>query len=365
MSEEQIQQEKVEKQEALESEKIAEQIEQLGDKLTGDDEPAKHEEVKADVSQEGIKPESEKTELDKTASEVVEAEDSEDMPENPGKDWFIKERKKRQEERRRREEAEAKIALYESERQKQPERAEVPKQQLPPEEVFRLLVKAQNNEFTDDPQRAMSAAERNRQIVSYANKVIEEEFSSEELKGVMKQAESGMFGEYSQNVADAVSRAFPLVMTREMNERKVREDRERQYNEQAKTSEEEIKKLAQDPLYKDMADSKTELGQHLIKWEKEWIGTVTDGKFLPANKLPPAVVQQLIMHPALRAELARKDFLATRYDSVVSERDKYKTIIERSRQPEGGSKPGTEVKSGMLESDAVLEEIESQFGKLT
>lgn len=356
--------------EVLESAEIEKQIRALEEKLTtGEEEetPAEQPDKKPDEStvESVAKPENEQ----RTASEVAAAEsDDEPMPENPGREWFIRERKKRQEERKRREEAEAKIAILENERQQmrsQPEQPVSQKQTLPPGEVFRLLVKAKNNEFGEDPTRAMSAEERNRQIIHYADKIIAEEYTSDELAAVQQQAKSGLFGEYSEAVAQAVSAAMPLVLTREMNQRKAKEEKEKQAQEHERVAKEEIAEILSSPEFKDMGDPKSELGQHLAKWEKAWIGEMKNGKFIPSNKLPGPVVIQLIAHPKLRAELARKDFLAERYATVVAERDKYKTQIDKSRQPESGTRTSVDVATGKSESEAIKAEIESRFGKLT
>jgi hypothetical protein len=226
--------------------------------------------------------------------------------------------------------------------------------------VFRVYAKAKAGEFAGNLEMGLSADEQNVRVLQSSRDAIEREFSVSDLREAINDANKGLFGVYSDEIASVARQALPLALAREMsNQEEVQKYRKDQEQETAKRIEELRQTVEKHPEFK---DSNNPIYKHVEPWMKKWIGeSDSAGRITKPGLLAPQVSQFILQHPLVQAELVKQDFYSTQFTSTLSEKQRLETEINKLRQPESGGHPAGS-SSEPTGSAATKAKLEAEFG---
>lgn len=364
------------------AEDVLKDIEKLGVEVSHDDDkeenhPVEDEDKPGQETEKPEKPAETKPEEEEKPKDGDEDEDDEDYlpPEKRDGKWYAKQRRKKQKLRDELIEAKKELELLKSGQVSQ-QHSQQQTQTLQDDqaaafarnrdvnELARHIGVAVNGGFEGDPSRGLSADEQNKQVLHYARMSFQKELSVPELKGIIEQAQAGMYGDHSNDVANEAVKAIPFAYMREQEQaNKVTA----QHKAAEQTHQERLKLLSS--VHKEMpefADPNSEISKYSDDWFKEWVGITNEqGQYVQKGIMPYDLAYQVLARPDIQARLVKNDLLAKKYDGLLSENKRLKTQLEKLRpSPEPSSEQMSETGGSLSGADAVLAKIESEFGKL-
>ena len=322
------------------------------------------EEVKADLP--AVKKEEPKVEP--TAVEPAKQDEEEEVPEQPTKEWFIRERQKRA---KQKEEFAAQLAEMQSKLQavettvketRVGPKDEKGQRDVDPTEIFRLHAKAKLGEFQGDTARGMTAEEQNALVLKHSQSAIEREFDVDEIEKVLADAKEGKLGPYSAEVEEIARQALPMAMLRERRQAGEATRQQQSFDQLRRNAEAELASVVE--KYPKFKDSSSDEYKHVAKWNAKWVGEIdpSTGKITKPGLLAPEVASHVLSHPAVHAELVLQDLAAQRYQGTLAEKNRLETVVSKTRQPESGGRPASGSKQEPGSADAILAELEARTG---
>ena len=282
-------------------------------------------------------------EEDESAPEKKEEEISEEGEEHEkGNAWAAKMRIESKEKDERIKELEAQIANKSSEK---PAESPGSDEQVAatPDNVFRLLLKAERDEFPD--------AVQNGKVLELSRKAVSEELSSVQLYEMRQKALSGGFGTDGEEIAEIINQQLPLTQQREQYQQAKTIE-----NERARTASmaAEVEKTKLD--FPEILQPDSEFNKFAEKWDRDNIGILDEsGKIVKTGSLPAEHVAYIVSHPHFHASLIKQAMGSQEPTSspAVPSKNETESKLERenlelkrrlnlTNSPESGSAPAKE-----------------------
>ena len=297
------------------------------------------------------------------------SEDEDDLvpPEKRDNSWYARQRRKYQHERDERIKAEARLAEVEKQREQPlrqtPDQTPTPgnrESDVKASDVFRVYAKAKAGEFAGNPTLGLSADEQNVRVLQSSRAAIDKEFDVSELQEALDDAEKGLFGVYSEEIANAARQALPLALAREMKKTSTQQSEKEKFEaSQAQRMTELRETVEKHPEFK---DDKSPIFKHIKPWTDKWIGEFdAKGNLVKKGLMDPQVGLFVLQHPMMQAELVKQDYYSGQYSMTLAEKQRLETVINKSRQPESGGRPAG-AESALGGSAAIKAKLEEQFG---
>lgn len=355
----------IEKEEVRESDSIAREIEQLGEKLSGGEVEAKGTEPEKTESAAPTAPEKKPEEQ----QPPIDAEKDDDVPpEKRDNAWHARQRLRLKAERERANALELKVRELEAQRSQpspSPEREQPEKQEASKPNVSTVatwLVTALNNGFQGNPAAGLNAEQHNRQVAELSRKALVNEYDESAIIDLIEKAERKEFGDQSDDVLAVARDILPRVIAKDNMARKRQEQERSTVNAQATAQKAELLKVVE--KHPEFRDANSAEYKHIGAWMNRWIGE----RDAQGNQTKPGLLSReaaayVTSHPLLQAELVKLDLRAGSVDALKQENEKLKQQLEKYRQPESGGRPSSGSPAAR-DSDGVKAELEKQFGPL-
>ena len=213
---------------------------------------------------------------------------------------------------------------------------------LAADDVFKLLMKAEREEFTKEGQ--------NENVMKYARLTISKELSADQLFEVHQKALDGQFGEDSQAVADLATQFLPLAQQREKHE-------QAQANVVSEETQKEIELTRAD--FPEILESDSEFNKVSYKWDREYIGTIDKGRIVKPGRLGLEASLYLIKHPHVHATMV-SDFIKLGYSAAQPQVDPEKDTEKDPKKDPPAPKNDTELKKAKARVAQLEKELKLQ-----